>query len=122
MARLPDLIEFAKKNGLKIRTIAQMIEHRSQQEALVVLLVRVHESFAAIDLLDVGSGVALLLNCAETGEAMEADALETKPAHAASDTDLRTYGVGAQILDPSRRMPSPTGFGLRVVSFVAKPD
>jgi 3,4-dihydroxy 2-butanone 4-phosphate synthase / GTP cyclohydrolase II len=192
MARLPDLIKFAKKHGLKIGTIAQMIEHRSQQEALVVLkgeremrtaqgtfncqtyrdifgglhlalsvgswtknddvLVRVHEPFAAIDLLDVGSerhswplplalqalqkagsGVALLLNCAETGEAMEADALESKSAHAAGETYLRTYGVGAQILrnlkvsrmkilGPSRRMPSLTGFGLQVVSFVAKPD
>jgi 3,4-dihydroxy-2-butanone 4-phosphate synthase len=37
MARLPDLIEFAKKHNLKIGTIAQMIEHRSQQDALVVL-------------------------------------------------------------------------------------
>jgi 3,4-dihydroxy 2-butanone 4-phosphate synthase/GTP cyclohydrolase II len=192
MARLPDLLVFAEKHGLKIGTIAQMIEHRSQQEALVVLkgereirtaqgrfscrtyrdifgglhlalslgswrenddvLVRVHEPFSAIDLLDVdsdkhswplplalqalqkaGAGVALLLNCGEAGAALEADLLETKSTHAASDTDLRTYGVGAQILrnlkvsrmkvlGPSRRMPSLTGFGLHVVSFVNKPD
>ena len=192
MARLPDLIEFAKKHNLKIGTIAQMIEHRSQQDALVVLkgersmrtaqgtfrcqtfrdifgglhlaltvgswkededvLVRVHEPFSAIDLLDIGSdkhswplplalealqkagtGVALLLNCAEAGEAMEANALDAKPVRSSNETDLRTYGVGAQILrnlkvsrmkvlGPSRRMPSLVGFGLHVVSFVNRPD
>jgi len=35
MARLPDLIEFAKLHGLKIGTIADLIEHRSQHEKLV---------------------------------------------------------------------------------------
>ncbi len=35
MARLPDLIEFAKQHGLKIGTIADLIEHRSQNEKLV---------------------------------------------------------------------------------------
>ena len=35
MARLPDLIEFAKSHGLKIGTIASLIEHRSQHEKLV---------------------------------------------------------------------------------------
>ncbi|MBY0236719.1 MAG: 3,4-dihydroxy-2-butanone-4-phosphate synthase, partial [Burkholderiaceae bacterium] len=35
MARLPDLIEFAKEHGLKIGTIADLIEHRSRNESLV---------------------------------------------------------------------------------------
>ncbi len=35
MARLPDLIEYAKVHGLKIGTIADLIEHRSQHEKLV---------------------------------------------------------------------------------------
>jgi 3,4-dihydroxy 2-butanone 4-phosphate synthase/GTP cyclohydrolase II len=35
MARLPDLIEFAKHHGLKIGSIADLIEHRSQHEKLV---------------------------------------------------------------------------------------
>lgn len=35
MARLPDLIEFAKLHGLKIGTIADLIEYRSQNEKLV---------------------------------------------------------------------------------------
>ena len=35
MARLPDLIAFAKLHGLKIGTIADLIEHRSQHEKLV---------------------------------------------------------------------------------------
>src|SRR3954463_7899179 len=35
MARLPDLIEFAAAHGLKIGTIADLIEHRSRNESLV---------------------------------------------------------------------------------------
>jgi 3,4-dihydroxy 2-butanone 4-phosphate synthase/GTP cyclohydrolase II len=35
MARLPDLIEFAREHGLKIGTIADMIQYRSRNEALV---------------------------------------------------------------------------------------
>lgn len=35
MARLPDLIEYAKLHGLKIGTIADLIQHRSQHEKLV---------------------------------------------------------------------------------------
>ena len=35
MARLPDLIEFAKEHGLKIGTIADLIHYRSRNEALV---------------------------------------------------------------------------------------
>lgn len=35
MARLPDLIEFARQHQLKIGTIADLIEYRSQQEKLV---------------------------------------------------------------------------------------
>ena len=35
MARLPDLIEFAGKHGLKIGTIADLIHYRSSHEALV---------------------------------------------------------------------------------------
>jgi 3,4-dihydroxy 2-butanone 4-phosphate synthase/GTP cyclohydrolase II len=35
MARLPDLLEFAKEHGLKIGTIADLIHYRSQNESLV---------------------------------------------------------------------------------------
>jgi 3,4-dihydroxy 2-butanone 4-phosphate synthase / GTP cyclohydrolase II len=35
MARLPDLIEFAKKHGLKIGTIADLIHFRSRNETLI---------------------------------------------------------------------------------------
>jgi 3,4-dihydroxy 2-butanone 4-phosphate synthase/GTP cyclohydrolase II len=35
MARLPDLILFAKQHGLKIGTIADLIQHRSQNETLI---------------------------------------------------------------------------------------
>ena len=35
MARLPDLVEFAQLHGLKIGTIAALIEHRSRHETLI---------------------------------------------------------------------------------------
>src|SRR5688572_4182580 len=35
MARLPDLVEFAAQHGLKIGTIADLIEYRSRNESLV---------------------------------------------------------------------------------------
>jgi 3,4-dihydroxy 2-butanone 4-phosphate synthase/GTP cyclohydrolase II len=35
MARLPDLLEFAGVHGLKIGTIADLIEHRSRHESLI---------------------------------------------------------------------------------------
>src|SRR5512137_849393 len=35
MARLPDLIEFAREHQLKIGTIADLIEHRSRKESLI---------------------------------------------------------------------------------------
>ena len=35
MARLPDLLEFSKRHGLKIGSIADLIRHRSQNESLI---------------------------------------------------------------------------------------
>ena len=36
MARLPDLVPFAREHGLKIGTIADLIHHRSRTESLVI--------------------------------------------------------------------------------------
>jgi 3,4-dihydroxy 2-butanone 4-phosphate synthase/GTP cyclohydrolase II len=118
--------------------------------------VRVHEPFTALDLLDVdGSqhawplgaalsrlrsgpcGVAVLLNC--TGQAStllpwllpRIDAIRPA-APARPPLDLRTYGVGAQILKDvgvrrmqllgnPRRMPSMAGYGLEIAGFTAAP-
>ncbi len=116
------------------------------------VMVRVHEPFTALDMLDGGSsahswplpralqvlrtapcGVAVLLNCTQ-----QADALLGQLLPAARDEpnvrqlDLRTYGVGAQILldlgvtrmkllGSPRRMPSMTGYGLEVTGFVGAP-
>ena len=57
----------------------------------------------------------------------------TAAAHHGATMDLRTYGVGAQILrhlgvrrmkllGHPRRMPSMTGYGLEVTGFVAAPE
>jgi GTP cyclohydrolase II len=115
------------------------------------VLVRVHEPFTALDMLDTGAAghswplpralQALQAGAARCGRAAElhqdADALlplllpagRVRPRRA-PQMDLRTYGVGAQILrelgvrrmkllGSPRRMPSMTGYGLEVTGFVA---
>jgi len=114
------------------------------------VLVRVHEPFTAIDLLDAGPGghswplpralaalqatprgVAVLLNCTQQLDDTLARLLPgAASGPAPRQMDLRTYGVGAQILldlgvtrmkllGSPRRMPSMTGYGLEVTGFVA---
>ena len=189
MARLPDLQLFAAEHGLKIGTIADLIEYRSRNESLVekigqrplqtafgsftahafrdkpsqglhlalvkgrwnaddIVPVRVHEPLSVLDALEVGrsmhswsldtslehidrvgQGVAVLLNCGESGEQLLAQFEGTaKPSQAPERgrMDLRTYGIGAQILrecgvqrmhlmGAPRRMPSMAGYGLEIV-------
>ena len=116
--------------------------------------VRVHEPLSVIDLLQAGrathswnlsdaltylvrqgKGVAVLLNCGESA----AQLLEQFQGTAQSaqsprrgGMDLRTYGVGAQILRECgvrrmallghpRRMPSVAGYDLEVVGYVSPP-
>ena len=195
MARLPDLQLFAAEHGLKIGTIADLIEYRSRNESLVekigqrplqtafgsftahafrdkpsqglhlalvkgrwnaddIVPVRVHEPLSVLDALEVGrsmhswsldtslehidrvgQGVAVLLNCGESGEQLLAQFEGTaKPSQAPERgrMDLRTYGIGAQILrecgvqrmhlmGAPRRMPSMAGYGLEIVGHV-KPE
>jgi len=118
------------------------------------VLVRVHEPLSVLDLLDAGTcghswplpkalaalraapcGVALLLNCGEQAGALLAqfgDPPRDSVAPARAQMDLRTYGVGAQILrelgiarmrllGTPRRMPSMTGYGLEVAGFMSAP-
>jgi 3,4-dihydroxy 2-butanone 4-phosphate synthase/GTP cyclohydrolase II len=198
MARLPDLIEFAKEHNLKIGTIADLIHYRGQNECLVQrvaersmstefgdfrliafrdtpsgaahlamvhgdiapeleCLVRVHQPVSILDLLESrvsthswtmtsamkaikasDRGVMVLLNCGETADELFAQfaALDTTPVKApsrAASMDLRTYGIGAQILKDlnvgkmqllasPRKMPSMTGFDLEVTGYLAKPE
>ena len=113
--------------------------------------VRVHEPFTAFDLLDAGGnghswplpaalhalqagpcGVAVLLNCSGEAAALLAQGLPGLAASAPQrpQMDLRTYGVGAQILlqlgvrrmrllGSPRRMPSMAGYGLEITGFTA---
>jgi 3,4-dihydroxy 2-butanone 4-phosphate synthase/GTP cyclohydrolase II len=80
----------------------------------------------------------VLLNCEESADQMFAqfEALnkpEQKPQPRESRMDLRTYGIGAQILKnlqvgkmkllaSPRKMPSMTGFDLEVTGYQAKPE
>lgn len=61
MARLPDLIEFAKQHQLKIGTIADLIQYRSQNESMVERLFTREMStpwgkFQAVGYKDLSSG------------------------------------------------------------------
>jgi len=119
-------------------------------------LVRVHEPLSVVDLLDSGpgthswsipealaaiagngAGVMVLLNCAQTDDALEerldeARREEKGPRRDVRSTDLRTYGIGAQILRDlgvgkmrlmaaPRKMPSMAGFGLEVTGYADLP-
>jgi 3,4-dihydroxy 2-butanone 4-phosphate synthase/GTP cyclohydrolase II len=115
------------------------------------VLVRVHEPLSVMDLLDAGSathswnlnealrtiaaaecGVLVLLHRSESGDALLAR-LQAPQAGAAAvvppKMDLRTYGIGAQILKDvgvtkmrlmalPRKMPSMAGFDLEVTGYV----
>ncbi len=115
--------------------------------------VRVHEPFTAFDLLDARGnghswplpaalqtlrsspcGVAVLLNCSGDANELLPQLLPERRASVAprSQMDLRTYGIGAQILrqlgvrrmrllGSPRRMPSMTGYGLEITGFTAAP-
>lgn len=196
MARLPDLIEFAKEHGLKIGTIADLIHYRSRNESIVEriaerimstaqgefraiayrdkpsggahlalvhgavtpdseTLVRVHQPVSFLDFLETEAtthswnmasalaaikaserGVMVLLNCEESAEQMFAqftalNTPDTRPQPRGARMDLRTYGIGAQILKDlnvgkmkllasPRKMPSMTGFDLEVVGYQTK--
>jgi 3,4-dihydroxy 2-butanone 4-phosphate synthase / GTP cyclohydrolase II len=119
-------------------------------------LVRVHQPVSILDLLETQvtthswnmasamaaikaseRGVVVLINCEESAEQMFAqfaalNGPQAQPAARAASLDLRTYGIGAQILKDigvgkmrllasPRKMPSMTGFDLEVVGYQEKP-
>ncbi|MBP6404670.1 MAG: 3,4-dihydroxy-2-butanone-4-phosphate synthase [Proteobacteria bacterium] len=115
--------------------------------------VRVHEPLSVLDALEVnrsmhswgldaslkyiakeGKGVAVLLNCGESADQLLTQFEGTARAAQAPERgrmDLRTYGVGAQILRECgvhrmnlmgnpRRMPSMAGYGLEIAGYIAR--
>jgi 3,4-dihydroxy 2-butanone 4-phosphate synthase/GTP cyclohydrolase II len=117
--------------------------------------VRVHEPLSVLDALELdrsmhswsldaslkhiaatGRGVAVLLNCGESADQLLAQFEGTARAAQAPERgrmDLRTYGVGAQILrecgvrrmnlmGAPRRMPSMAGYGLEVAGYTPRPN
>ena len=118
-----------------------------------VVPARVHEPLSVLDALETGrtmhswsldaalahiaaegKGVLVLLNCGETGEQLLAQFEGTARAAQAPERgrmDLRTYGIGAQILrhcgvhkmrlmGSPRRMPSMAGYGLEITGYISK--
>lgn len=115
-----------------------------------VVPVRVHEPLSVFDALEVnrgmhswsldaslkhiaatGKGVAVLLNCGESAQQLLEQFEGTARAAQAPERgrmDLRTYGIGAQILrecgvhrmnlmGAQRRMPSMAGYGLEIAGY-----
>jgi 3,4-dihydroxy 2-butanone 4-phosphate synthase / GTP cyclohydrolase II len=126
---------------------------KGQWDAAASVDVRVHEPLSVLDALETGrsmhswslenslrhiaaqgQGVAVLLNCGESAEQLLAQFEGTaRSAHAPERgrMDLRTYGIGAQILRECgvqrmrlmgnpRRMPSMTGYGLEITGYLGK--
>jgi 3,4-dihydroxy 2-butanone 4-phosphate synthase / GTP cyclohydrolase II len=117
-------------------------------QAQAETLVRVHEPLSVLDLLDAasgthtwgvgealrairaaGAGVMVLMNCSQSSESLQAQLAGTPPVRQGRSMDLRTYGIGAQILRDlgvgrmrllaaPRKMPSMAGFGLEVTGYV----
>jgi 3,4-dihydroxy 2-butanone 4-phosphate synthase / GTP cyclohydrolase II len=116
---------------------------------------RVHEPLSVLDALEVnrpmhswsldaslkyiaqqGRGVAVLLNCGESAAQLVAQfegLARSAQAPERGRMDLRTYGIGAQILrevgvsrmmlmGKPRRMPSMMGYGLEVAGFIANAE
>jgi 3,4-dihydroxy 2-butanone 4-phosphate synthase/GTP cyclohydrolase II len=124
---------------------------RGQWSAGDEVLVRVHEPLSVMDLLDVAArghswplpkalatlhasarGAAVLLNCGEDVAALmpQLRPTDTGSLRQRGQMDLRTYGIGAQILrelgitkmkllGSPRRMPSMAGYGLEISGFVS---
>ena len=117
-----------------------------------VVSVRVHEPLSVLDALEVnrtmhswsleaslakiaadGRGVVVLLNCGESADQLLAQFEGTaRAAHAPQHgrLDLRTYGIGAQILrecgvgrmnllGSPRRNPGMTGYGLEIMGYIS---
>jgi len=128
---------------------------RGEWSAGETVLARVHEPLSVLDLLEVGrpmhswsldaslariaaegKGVIVLLNCGESVKQLLEQFDGT--AHASHGPergrlDLRSYGIGAQILrecgvhkmkllGTPRRMPSMAGYGLEITGYVAHPE
>ncbi len=135
---------------------SHLVLARGEISAQTETLVRVHEPLSVIDLIETctgahswdvsealaavaanGSGVVVLLNCSQSDDALEArlghDALGTRSERKSDrSADLRTYGIGAQILRDlgvgrmrlmaaPRKMPSMAGFGLEVLGYADLP-
>ena len=128
---------------------------KGQWETDAEVPVRVHEPLSVLDALELnrsmhswsldtslhylnqqGQGVAVLLNCGESASQLLAQFEgSARPAQAPERgrMDLRTYGIGAQILrlcgvhkmklmGNPRRMPSMTGYGLEITGYIPKTE
>jgi 3,4-dihydroxy 2-butanone 4-phosphate synthase/GTP cyclohydrolase II len=117
-------------------------------------VVRVHEPLSVLDLLEVGrtthswgvpaaleaigaaeAGVMVLLNCGDSADQLftQFSALDAPQERPRRKPDLRTYGMGAQILKDvgvgkmrvlasPQKMPSMAGYDMQVAGYVAGGD
>jgi 3,4-dihydroxy 2-butanone 4-phosphate synthase / GTP cyclohydrolase II len=139
--------------------MALSVGHWDANDEQANVWVRVHEPLSVMDMLDTtatghswplplalqtlqqrGQGLAVLLNAGEDAQNLTSRVLaqpkarSTKtPAAPAASMDLRTYGIGAQILRDQgvrrvtllghpRPMPSMAGYGLEVTGYEVAPS
>ena len=95
MARLPDLIEFAKTHSLKLGTIADLIHYRGQHESIVERVAErplrtSHGAFHALAYRDKPSG------CAASGVGARQDRARQRGAGASASAGIghRSAGCG----------------------------
>jgi 3,4-dihydroxy 2-butanone 4-phosphate synthase / GTP cyclohydrolase II len=134
---------------------AHLVLTHGQLKPELETLVRVHQPVSILDLLEISEtshswnlatamrainaaerGALVLINCEASAEHMfeQIAALNTpaKQPQRLAKMDLRTYGIGAQMLKDvgvgkmrlmatPRKMPSMLGFGLEVVGYQASP-
>lgn len=135
-------------NSLSVALVKGLITESSE------VLVRVHEPTSIFDFLDAnqfnkswgidaalhcineeGCGVMVFLNCTDVSaqlfNELGDDQSEYENSHGSKPIDMRSYGIGAQILrncgvkkirvmGVPRRMPSMIGYDLEIVGYVSR--
>lgn len=135
-------------NSLSVALVKGLITESSE------VLVRVHEPTSIFDFLDAnqfnkswgidaalhcinqeGCGVMVFLNCTDVSaqlfNELNDDQSEYENSHSSKPIDMRSYGIGAQILRSCgvkkirvmgvpRRMPSMIGYDLEILGYVSR--
>jgi 3,4-dihydroxy 2-butanone 4-phosphate synthase/GTP cyclohydrolase II len=120
MARLPDLVEFARVHNLKVGTIADLIHYRSRNESLVARaaereLATAHGAFRAIAYIDRAGGASHL--ALVRGEIIAGEETLVRVHEPLSVLDLLDSGAGTHSwsVNAAMRVVAARGAGVIVL-------